>query len=127
MTFVLAKQYEFTWPVTVTLPDEKGKHVTRTFTGHFRMMEQGEFKEMNDALQRALAEDISQAQDTTTEIVVRTMTGWDEVVDEDNQPIAFSEDTLRAACRFGPICRAIYEAYKDAVNPDGVKARRKGN
>lgn len=127
MTFVLAEQYTFNWPVKIILPDTTGKQVTRTFTGHFKLMEADEFNSKTRARFDAISDDVDRATAIRTELVMDVMTGWEGVVDEDNNPVPFSLDTLKHACRYGPIAQAIFEAYKEALTPAGEKARRKGN
>ncbi|MEQ8396420.1 phage tail assembly chaperone [Thalassobaculum sp.] len=127
MTFVLVKERTFRWPVRVTLPTDQGKQTTNEFTGHFRLLPVDEFNKKNKAWIEALSDDLDKANELRFALVSEILTGWDGVVDTDNNPVPFSDETLKALCTFAVVVKAITDAYGEALEPAGERARRKGN
>lgn len=127
MTFVLIKSRTFSWPVRVTMPTDAGKQSTNEFTGKFRLMPADEFNRKNTEWMDKFVEDQEAAHKLRCAMVAEVLIGWDGVVDEDNQPVPFTDETLKALCEYAIIVQAITEAYKAAVSTEGQKKRRQGN
>lgn len=129
MTFVLKKkQRTFTWPVRVTMPNDKGQKVTNEFTGHFRLVEGDRFAALQDAWVNLFNTDPVESYAKRIELVTEVMYGWDGVVDDDtNEAVPFTDETIKLACRDAPFVRAVTDAYNEALAPEGSKKRRSGN
>jgi hypothetical protein len=127
MTFKLVKDHTFKWPVRVRLPNDKGKQTVHEFTGHFRLLPADEFERKQREWLDALSSETEAAFELREKLVGEVLIGWEGVVDEDNQAVTFSDEALKAYCRFGVQAQAVQDAYSEALSPEGQKARRRGN
>lgn len=82
------------WPVVVEVPQDGGKTRKWEFTGTF--------KRLNADEKEALDKDIEDQTDWVERYVKKTMgimVGWEDVCDEDGNPLPYSRESLRAAVR----------------------------
>jgi hypothetical protein len=125
------------WPVKVEVAVDGGKVQRYEFTGLFKLQtddERDAFElEAKNAAQ-AQADQANGEQDATVlasawkdgmiDRVMQVMTGWKGVVGDDDQPLDFNRDTLRAAAR-GTRGTSILRAINVAVSEINAGARAK--
>jgi hypothetical protein len=122
--FTLAKEHLYWWPVEIKMPDpaKPGKFHTQKFQMQFRAQPTDEARELTREIEGLPAEQQAEREHAHLICVCRD---WNEdVVDEDNKPIAFSEDRLRQALQFAWFRMGLYTAYRDSIVGDEA---RKGN
>ena len=100
--FVLKADHEFDWPVTVRIPIDGGKYASQTFTARFRLPSKDEMTNMA----AVLGDDAANAR--------KVMVGWDGIVDEQKQPVPFSDEALDALLGVPWARVAIWQAFIDA-------------
>lgn len=121
MKFVLAQTIRYWWPVTVSIPDtdNPGKLINQTLKVLF------EAKSQDDAI--ADQRRIEAITDITTrlveerELLVASVKGWDDVVDDDRNVIPFTEDVFRAALQQSWFRTGVYVALSESLS--GQEAR----
>lgn len=112
--FKLTKNPVYTWPVTVSIPQDGGKFLKATFTAEFRGLSQPEI----DAAVQA-----GRDGDTDLELCSQCLLGWKGVQDEDGQEKLFS-DAAKAELLAVPYVRnAVVQAFFDSLT--GGASRRK--
>lgn len=119
--FTIRQTHDFDYPVTVRVPGTKRPE---TFKGLFRSIpaEEAEAWRLKGGDENSTADELIDGQvDQISEILL----GWDGVQDEDKNKVAFSEESLEAACRFGWFRIGVIEAYAKAIS--GREEKRKGN
>ncbi len=104
------------WPVIVEVPVNGGKTRKYEFLGIFRRLGADEKKEFVDGIQADRNADDENWEDKFLDKICTVLVGWKSVVDQNNVPIEFGRESLRAAIRSpngGPIMaglnRAIYQ------------------
>lgn len=104
--FKIKKTGTYTWPVTVSRPDDNGRIVKATFTAIFN---------------RLTREDIKEAtrEGGDEELVRRGLAGWEGVQDEDGHPLEFSEEARESICNDPAACTATALALVNSLA--GVK------
>lgn len=114
--FVLADTYRFSWPATAMVPNlsEPGKVTQQKFRISFEAMPRDEWLEIN---RTAAAE----GSDANYAVLLEVIKGWDQVVSDENEPVPFSEATLRKAMQFSWFRTAAFTAYAEAMS--GEEAR----
>jgi hypothetical protein len=124
LTVNLEQEETFEWPVKVDVP-EKGRHITKTFTGVFLLIEQDELNELI-GLNRATSngEDDDQDQDNP-DLVERVFVGWGEDLRDGNkEPIPFSEELKEILIKKIIFRRGITKAFFEGA---GGKQAKVGN
>jgi hypothetical protein len=154
MPFVLAERRpRFKWTVSVMRPDAKtpGKHVASTFTAEFdpltpeeeqekkdramAVLDEGEAEvaepdalDRNKAELRRLMERLRGEPEEEKAHLRRVFVGWgQDLVDQDNKPIPYSDEVREQLLGFPEIRRALMTAYQAAMNPENPKGARRGN
>lgn len=123
------KDKTINWPVTVETAADGGKIQKFEFTGTFRLLSDDD----KDALAASAPADLGD--DTTVALagawkeamidqIMKVMSGWKSVVGEDDQPIEFNRDNLRAAAR-GPRGVGLLRAINTAIGEIASGARQK--
>lgn len=107
MAFRLAKTPYFTARVTVLTPTDRATFERETFTVKFRRTNVDESVELQKL--------------TPREAMERVIMGWDDFLDEENQPVPFNDATRWALLSEPPALLAINDAFWNTV----VKAREK--
>lgn len=132
--FVIKSQQDktITWPVSVEVAADGGKIQKFEFTGTFLLLDD-DAKEAIVAEQKQAdgGEVASEADATgnewkerTIDAIIKIMTGWKSVVDENKAPIEFSRESLRAAAR-SPQGVSILRAINTAIAEISAGARLK--
>lgn len=89
------------WPVSVNVPQDGGTTRVQKFTAHFEI-----------AAASALKARLDDPEADFAAWVIERLVGWDEDLrDEADQPIAFSEETRAALCDIPYVRAAVVEAY----------------
>jgi hypothetical protein len=104
--FVLARDYSFTWPVTVRVPIDGGKHAVQGFTARFRLLDQA-------AIEAAAGD--------ARALLDRAWIGWDCIGDEAGGQVLYGPDTKRALLALPFILTALAEAYADAMAGGAIR------
>lgn len=87
------------WPVTVNTPLDGGKTRKFEFTGVFRRLSDDEKESIGKEIAADVGNDDMSHADAFVDRATRVMVGWKQVVDEAQNPLEFSRDTLRRAVR----------------------------
>jgi len=103
----------YDWPIVVNVPENGGTWSRHTFTGIFKRFT----KEEADALTERIGEDKPNGEAyEPLDLVAEVMVGWsNDVVDDNDQPIPYSEKELRELCNLYPMTvGGIYSAWLDS-------------
>ncbi|WP_295991559.1 hypothetical protein [Rugamonas sp.] len=127
--FILKSEADktITWPVKVDVPTNNGKITQFEFSGIFKRLS-------DDEREALIADAAIPTEDSTpgpnawkaasVDNIMKMMTGWKSVVDEDKQPIEFTRENLLAGAR-GPNGFALLRALNTALNEIATGARAK--
>jgi hypothetical protein len=127
------KDKTINWPVKVEVAADGGKINKVEFTGTFRLLDDADRKALISDSPELDASDLHDDQATVTEIdwkeqsvdnILKVMTDWKQVVDENKTPIDFNRETLLAAARSMhglSILRAINTAMAEIAT--GARAK----
>ena len=124
--FKLTTEHLYWWPVTVFLPNPDAKRAGEVISQSFKM----QFLSMSLDDARAMAAEIAalpaeERDRRQHEELERVSRDWNEdVVDDDNLPIPFSLEKLRAAMQAPWFRIGLYQAYVKSLSGE---AARKGN
>lgn len=99
----IVKNPVFTAPVKVTVPVEGGVRES-TFTGRFRAVSVSEAESFN-----------LMSSEGTSDYLRAILVGWDGIVDDDGQPISFSDETRNDLIDIPFIRTAILTTYNTAM------------
>lgn len=125
------------WPVKVEVAIDGGKTQKYEFTGLFKLQTDDERDAFELEAQKAAQAQTDQAngeQDVTVlasawkdgmiDRIMQVMTGWKGVVGDDDQPLDFNRETLRAAAR-GTRGTSVLRAINVAVSEINAGAKAK--
>lgn len=125
------------WPVKVEVAIDGGKTQKYEFTGLFKLQTDDERDAFELEAQKAAQAQADQAngeQDVTVlasawkdgmlDRILQVMTGWKGVVGDDDQPLDFTRETLRAAAR-GARGTSVLRAINVAVSEINAGAKAK--
>lgn len=99
--FVLAKEFQFTWPVRVRVPTDDGEHAIQTFTARFRLLSHGRAAALGgDA--RALLD--------------AALVGWEGIATDGGGVLQVTEAAKAALLDHPFVLVALAEAYADALS-----------
>jgi hypothetical protein len=128
-----SKDKTINWPVKVEIAADGGKINKFEFTGIFKLLDDADRKALVEAAPSIDIDDVSGDQVTVEEIdwkeqsvdsILKVMTDWKQVVDENKTPIDFNRDNLLAAARSVhgvSILRAINVAMREIAH--GVREK----
>lgn len=122
MKFTLVEAPTFWWPVTVRVPDPEtpGKTISQTLQAQFSPKTRDAELALNEAFAR-LKTDRERAE-AEIENWLDIIKGWDGVVDGNGNPVAFSQEALRAALQWQWFRSGLAKAYADSAF--GLEAER---
>lgn len=100
MAFVFKETATYEWPVTVEFPSG-GKFEKQSFTAVFKKMPRSAFNEL-----------IEQGDDV---LIGGIMDGWDEINDDDGNPISFNKKNLQKLFDDPYVLRATVSAYTESL------------
>jgi hypothetical protein len=114
--FKIAKNSEtYTWPVEVQVPTNGGRFTTATFDAIFKVIPQSEIDAAIEAAQ--------EGGNTDAALLGKVWLGWSGVLDEDDQPLGYSEDAKRALLDIPYVRIAVTRAYFASIR--GKERQRK--
>lgn len=122
--FRLTTEHLYWWPVAIEMPDpdRPGKWTTQSMTMQFASMTSEEARKMS----ARIAELPTQAERQAAEhdILIACCRDWRDVLDEDGEPLPFSEEALRGALSLVWYRVGIYTAFAKSQQSE---AGRRGN
>lgn len=131
------------WPVSVDLPAKGGVKKPYKFTAHFKMLDEAECRDLQDrhnemivalrrrvdALNGYLKDDSVITEPlpcTHEELVDEILCGWgDEVVDNDGEPVPFSDAAKAKLYRIQGVAQAIFRSWMDSLGTPSEKSAKK--
>jgi hypothetical protein len=133
------------WPVSVDLPAKGGSHKAYKFTAHFRVLDQDDCQKLQDqhnqlvvailkrleALQNYRYNKDAEAIDeplpcSYEDLADQVLCGWgEEVVDQDGEPVEFSDAAKLKMYRIQGVAAAIFTAWVDSVGKPSQKSAAK--
>ncbi|MER8437033.1 hypothetical protein NKH36_16625 [Mesorhizobium sp. M1312] len=124
MKFVLTKEYRYWWPVKIERPDpvNPGKWQVQSYMHEFVGVSEDEAKALNKEI-----EALSTAEDKRAhehDLLIKASRNWRDVIDDDKNPVEFSEELLRQALQDTWYRVGLYNAYASSL---ASPAARKGN
>lgn len=121
MQFKLSKTHRYWWPVTVRLPDPD--HAGQIIEQDLRLWLEPLTRDEALAAQDRIVAAASTREAVACEIedTLRVVRGWEGVVDDDNEPVPFSEGALRQALQHSWFRNSVAEAI--AASQRGEAAR----
>ncbi|SNX59725.1 hypothetical protein SAMN06296273_1161 [Nitrosomonas ureae] len=107
MAFKITKKPTFTAQVDVYTPNEKCGHDHSKFKAIFLRTDVGELDELRKLPQQ--------------DLMRKKLSGWEDFLADDNQPVEFNDDNLEALIRIPEALHGLSIAFWNSV----VKAREK--
>jgi hypothetical protein len=108
-----SKDKTLNWPVSVSIAADGGRTVEHIFTGTFKVLDEDEretlFPDAADKLPT------SSSLEAAVDDILKVMTDWKNVVDENRNPIDFNRETLLTAVRSASgysVLQGIWEAMR---------------
>lgn len=126
MKFKLASTHLYWWPVKVTVPhpdkSKAGEMLEMTFKMQFEALPRDEALALSETLTKMTP---AQADKHRYDDIMRVVRDWDEdVLDDNDVPLAFSNDRLAAFMDLSWFRLGVYRAWKDSLIGD---VARQGN
>lgn len=107
MTFKIALNPTFKTRVEVLTANLKGGHDRSTFTAEFMRCDMEELEELRSIPQ--------------VEVLRKKLVGWSELVDDENSPVDYNQETLTALLRIPEAVDGLRYAFWSSI----IKAREK--
>lgn len=122
MKFTLVQNPIVWWPVTVRVPDQDrpGKVVEQELMMQFVIRDRDDVLERQDYY-ATLPSDRDRI-DAEAQDMLEVVRGWDEVVDGNGNPVAFSPETLRAAWKWTWFRIGVHAAMAEIMLGKEAKA-----
>lgn len=119
--FVLKPNYEYWWPIKIKIPNSDPKRpgvsTDMTFNAKFSSIGTDEASEL--LAQRRQDVELGGGYDA---FIMRVVTDWDtNVVDEDGQPVPFSENALAGMLTNVWVLKAYWQAWSDSISSEPSK------
>ncbi|NOV29164.1 hypothetical protein [Methylomonas sp. ZR1] len=109
---------EIKWPVKVPFVDGSGKTQQKTFIAFFPRLPQSEIDEIVKRA-RVTEEADSQSGDdklTDDELAKKILIGWDEVTDDQGQPVEFSPAMRDKLLEIFPVRPSVISAWFESIS-----------
>lgn len=112
--FKIVSKHLFWWPVTVKTPSsaEPGTFVEDTFRMQFEALPMDRAREIDAARAKLSPEERDRR---SFDFVFEVAKGWDNVVDEAGQSLAFTREVFEAALQNAWFRDAVLSAYQSAM------------
>ena len=125
MAFVLKQSNSYQWPLKLRIPVDGGKKEVSTFDAEFKRLSEDRISEM-----RKRARDIELGRVEEDEIDEKTMVrevvvGWSGVVDDNGEPIAFSQSALEQLLSIATVPNQVLRAFFESLMPEEKPGKRK--
>lgn len=116
--FKLAKERKVWWPITVKLPKEGGGFEEFTCSILYRLIDREEIKAQLEGLKRDdagfLQKFARKLADNEDDYLRTHVLDWKDVLDQDEKPIPFTFETLKAANRDIAFNKALMAGLQEA-------------
>ncbi|MER9851249.1 hypothetical protein NKJ55_28815 [Mesorhizobium sp. M0106] len=124
MKFVLVKEYVYWWPVKIELPDPEnpGKWKIMSYTHQFVGVDEDEAIALGKEIEALATPEEKKAREH--DLLIKASRGWRDVVDEERNPVEYSEEVFRQALQQTWYRVGLYSAYANSL---ASPAARKGN
>jgi hypothetical protein len=126
MAFKLKQSPSYKWPVSLVIPVDGGKRETHVFDACFKRLPQSridEIRQLAIAIERGRAdEDEANERQMVSEIMV----GWDGVVDDDGEAVAFSVSGLTEMLEIPTVANQILREFFNSLQSE-KKPGKRGN
>lgn len=106
MSFVKKKVQTFKWPVKVAEPADGGLFETSEFVAVFKRVSRSKFENLADRGE--------------LEMLQAILVGWEDIVDENNKAITFSQAALKEFADDAYWIRGVLAAYTETI--EGAKS-----
>lgn len=118
--FIVVDRRRYRWPVTVRVPSPgmPGEIEEQRFVAHFLAPHRDEAVAELDAI---TALPVREAEEKLLEGMLAKVVGWEEVVDADGIPVAFSEEILRRSAQEPWFRAAIDAAYRESLTGEAAR------
>ncbi|CAD7055461.1 hypothetical protein RHAB21_00722 [Pseudorhizobium halotolerans] len=137
MGFKLKKELIFPWPVKVIEPDpdNAGKHLEREFTALFAIIDPKDAKAAEEKRRKIVAQitpelsldelKVIQAEVDAHDLaaIKQVMKGWQDIVDDDDRPIDFTDKSFREVLEYPRVKSALIRAYREAISEDQARLK----
>lgn len=126
MAFVIQQNPTYRWPLSISLPVDDGQREKSTFTGVFRRLRQSRIEEISKQARSAQysREDESELP-SDREIVKEIMAGWDDVLDDQQEKVPFTDSTLSQMLEIPTVSGQIIAQWFESLEP--AKKKPNGN
>lgn len=111
--FVIKKVESYFWPVKVELPKDGGSYQKHEFQAHFKRITQSQLK--------ILLEGEGDKNPTDKEFCKSVVIGWKDILDEEKNPIEFSDESLETLIEIPSVAKTIVVSYLDSIAGSKVK------
>lgn len=121
MKFKAKKTHRYWWPVTILVPSETdaGKFDEQTMKVQFEPLKRDASIAAGEV--RLSLNTAREVADHEHEQLLMVVKNWDEVEDDERNPIPFSEAAFNEALQDSWFRNGVYAAYADSLN--GVEAK----
>lgn len=122
MKFKLSQTDLYWWPVTVRVPDRRfpGKIVKQRFDMQFQPLGREEALAQEERAEACVT--AREKVEVEIENLLRVVKGWNEsVVDDDDKPVPFTEETFRLALQKSWFRIGVLEAYAESLHGDEAR------
>lgn len=108
---------EIKYPVKVQFTEESGKTTTKTFTAHFPRLPQSEIDDLVSRAKPADSGNLLGVVDRLTddELARKILIGWDDVTDDQGQPVEFSPAMRDKLLDIHPVRPSVIAAWFEQI------------
>lgn len=126
MAFLIQQNPTYRWPLTLSLPVDDGKREKSTFTAIFRRLRQSRIEEISKQARSAQYGKEDEAELPSDRDVVREiMAGWDDVIDDEREPVPFTDSALSQMLEIPTVSGQIIAQWFESLEP--AKKKPTGN
>jgi hypothetical protein len=104
----------YTTPVTVDVPDGKGGSVKHKFAVVFKRLPQDELDELHRRLNREKLQE-GETLLSDDEVLDQVVTGWQDVLDQNDQPLEFNPENFGALKNVFPTRPTLVTAFFESI------------
>lgn len=104
----------YRWPVVVEFPAEDGgKFERETFDAEFKRLPQDRLREIGEKIEAGLITDL--------ELLDQVLVGWAGILDEQGEPVPFTESARQRILNVALVAQSIVSAWLESL----AKGKRK--
>lgn len=126
MAFKLKQSPSYKWPVSLVIPVDGGKRETHVFDACLKRLSQSridEIRQLAVAIERGRADE---EEANERQMVSEIMVGWDGVVDDDGETVAFSVAGLTEMLEIPTVANQILREFFNSLQSE-KKPGKRGN